>query len=174
MLPPLQKELMSWHHRLYHFPFRILFRLSRKLLLPKQFIECRNKPLFCIAYQFGQAHYRPWQTKCKKGRYICKTDHKGPGDGITVDKIISAKTGLIPQMSGFLTNKRLWGCTTFVENKSDYVYVRLMWSLSSAEILTEKLARKKVISQSGHMVKHCHADNGSFADNAFINAINEK
>ena len=32
----------------------------------------------------------------------------------------------------------------------------------------------KLIAQSGHMVKHYHADNGRFADNGFIDAINEK
>ena len=30
------------------------------------------------------------------------------------------------------------------------------------------------MAQSGHMVKHYHADNGSFAENGFVDAINEK
>ena len=33
---------------------------------------------------------------------------------------------------------------------------------------------KELISQSVHMVKHCHANNGHFSDNGFIDAINEK
>ena len=32
----------------------------------------------------------------------------------------------------------------------------------------------KLIAQSGHMVKHYHADNGRFSDNGSIDAINEK
>ena len=49
-----------------------------------------------------------------------------PGDGVSVDQIVSAQPGLIPQMSGFLTSKILWGATTFVDHVSDYVYVHLM------------------------------------------------
>ena len=65
-LSPLQQELMSWHHRLYHLPFRTIFRLADLGMLPKRFMECRNKPPLCIACQFGQAHRRPWRTKGKK------------------------------------------------------------------------------------------------------------
>ena len=53
-----------------------------------------------------------------------------PGDVLYVDQIISAQPGRIPQMSGFLTSKRLWGATTFVDYVSDYVYVHFMRDLS--------------------------------------------
>ena len=33
---------------------------------------------------------------------------------------------------------------------------------------------EKVMAQSGRYVKHYHADNGRFADNGFIDAINTK
>ena len=49
-LSPLQQELMSWHHRLYHLPFRMIFRLSDVGILPKRFLECRNKQPLCIAW----------------------------------------------------------------------------------------------------------------------------
>ena len=29
VLTPLQQELMSWHHRLYHLPFNIIFMLAK-------------------------------------------------------------------------------------------------------------------------------------------------
>ena len=52
-----------------------------------------------------------------------------------VDQIVSAQPRLIPQMSGFLTSYRLWGCTTFVDHVSEYVYVNLMRDLSLSETL---------------------------------------
>ena len=54
--------------------------------------------------------------------------------------MVSAQPGLIPQMSGFLTNQRLWGATTFVDNVSDYVYVHLMRDLSLTDTLLAKSA----------------------------------
>ena len=43
-LSPLQQELMSWYHRLYHLPLRILFRLASMGFMIKKLPECRNKP----------------------------------------------------------------------------------------------------------------------------------
>ena len=34
ILSPSQQELLSWHHRLYHFPFARLFQLARWKILP--------------------------------------------------------------------------------------------------------------------------------------------
>ena len=65
-LSPLQKEFMSWHNRLYHLPYRILFRLASLSFLPKRLLDCRNKPPLCVAWQFSQAHCCPWQKKERK------------------------------------------------------------------------------------------------------------
>ena len=97
-----------------------------------------------------------------------------PGYGVSVDQIVSAQTGLIPQMSGFLTSKILWGATTFIDHLSDYVYVHLMRDLTLDETLLAKEAMEKVMAQSGIYVKHYHADNGRFVYNGFIDAINTK
>ncbi|KAL7524874.1 hypothetical protein ACHAXR_002639, partial [Thalassiosira sp. AJA248-18] len=75
-------------------------------------------------------------------------------------------------MSGFLTSQRLWGCTTFVDHVSDYVYVHLMRDMTLDETLLAKSAWEKVMAQAGRTVKHYHADNGRFADNGFIDSIN--
>ena len=134
---------MSWHHKLYYLPYCILFWLSSLSLLPKRSLECQNKSPLCVACQFDQAHRRPWQTKEKKS-----------GDGVSVDQIVSAQPGLLPQMSGFLTNERLWGATTFVDHVSDYVYVHLMRDLSLTKTWLAKSAMEKVMAQAGRTVKH--------------------
>ena len=97
-----------------------------------------------------------------------------PGDGVSVDYLVSAQPGLIPQMSRFLTSKRLWGATTFVDHVSDYVYMHLMRDLTLDETLLDKEAMEMVMAQVGRNIKHYHADNGRFADNGFIDAINTK
>ena len=77
-------------------------------------------------------------------------------------------------MSGFLTNQRLWGATTFVDHVSDYVYVHLMRDLSLTETFLAKSAMEKVMAQTGQTVKHYHADNGQFSENGFIDAVSGK
>ena len=73
---------------------------------------------------------------------------------MSVDQIVSAQPGLIPHMSVFLTNQRLWSATTFVNHVSDYVHVHLMRDLSLPETLLAKLAMEKVMAQAGITVKH--------------------
>ena len=65
-LSPPQQEFMSWHHQLYHLPYRIIFWLESLIFLPKQFFDCRNKPPLCVACQFCLAHRRHWQKKERK------------------------------------------------------------------------------------------------------------
>ena len=77
-------------------------------------------------------------------------------------------------MSGFITNQRLWGATTFFDHVSDYVYVHLMRDLSLTETLIAKSAMEKVMAQTGRTGKHYHSNNGRFSDNGFINAVNGK
>ena len=91
---------------------------------------------------------------------------------MSVEQIVSAHLGLIPQMFGFLTNQRLWGATTFVDHVSNYVYVHLMRDLSPTETLLAKSAMEKVVAQAGRTVKHYHANNSRFADNGLIDAVN--
>ncbi|KAL7526547.1 hypothetical protein ACHAXR_003319, partial [Thalassiosira sp. AJA248-18] len=119
MLSPLQQELMSWHYRLYHLPFWRIFQYAERGYLPKSLLKCQFKPPICISCQFGQAHRRPWRTKGKKHGSIRRKNHKEPGDGTSIDQIVSAQPGLVPQMAGYLTSDRIWGCTTFCDHVSD-------------------------------------------------------
>ena len=77
-------------------------------------------------------------------------------------------------MSGFITNQRLWGCTAFVVHVSDYVYVHLMRDSSLSEALIANATMENIMTQAGQTIKHYHGDKGIFADNGFINTINEK
>ena len=142
-LYPLQQELMSWHHRLYHLPFRILFRLSSMGFLPKRFMECRDKPPLCVPCQFSAAYRCLWQTKGNKSGSICRPEQTNPRNGVLLDNIVSDQPILITQMSGFITSHSFWGCTNFVDNVSEYVYVHLTRYLPLSETLLEKQASEK-------------------------------
>jgi hypothetical protein len=56
-----------------------------------------------------------------------------PGANASLDHLVSAQPGLIPQISGKLTGMRVNGATIFVDHYSDHVYVSLMWDLTLDE-----------------------------------------
>ena len=175
VLSPLQQELLSWHYRLYHLPFGRIFKMCELGYLPKRLLACKKSPPICVACQFGQAHRRPWRTKGKLCRSIRDKDkEKEPGDGTSVDQIISAQPGLVPQMQGKLTSARIWGATTFVDHVSDYVYVHLMREITLEETLNAKRAYEKILSLAGHNVKSYRADNGRFADKGFLESCTKR
>ena len=116
--------------------------------LPKRLLDCKkNLPLF-VADQFGTAHRRPCSTKGKVSSYTRTSDHKEPVDRVSIYKIISAQPGLILQMSGFITSCRIWGCTTFCDHVSDFVYVHLMQDFTVEETLIAVKAFEKISCSS--------------------------
>jgi hypothetical protein len=105
---------------------------------------------------------------------IHRPEHALPGDGVSVDQIVSAQPGLIPQMSGFLTSRRIWGCTTFCDHVSDFVYVHLMRDYTVDEMILAVKAFEKVMAQVNRTVKHYHVDNGAFAHKGYLDEVNRK
>jgi hypothetical protein len=77
-------------------------------------------------------------------------------------------------MSGFLTSRRIWGCTTFCDHVSDFVYVHLMHDFTVDETILAVNAFEKVLAQAQCFVKHYHAANGTFALKGFLGEVNQK
>jgi hypothetical protein len=75
-------------------------------------------------------------------------------------------------MAGFLTSKQIWGCNTFVDHVSNYIYVLLMKDFRTNETLLAKFAFKKLCAKANCSVKHYQADNGQFSDNEFLAICN--
>jgi hypothetical protein len=169
-LPPQQQESMSLNHPLYHLPFNRILMLARPRYLPKILLKLQYKRPICVACQFGIAHRLPWRTKGKKSGSIWIPDQTKPSDGVSVDQNISAQPGLIPQMAGFLTSKQIWGCTTFVDQVSNYIYVHLMKDFTITETLLAKLAFKKLCARADCSAEYYQADNGQFSDREFLAA----
>ncbi len=74
-------------------------------------------------------------------------------------------------MAGFLTSKQIWGCTTFDDHVSDYIYIHLMKNFTTNETLFAKLAFKKLCTKADCSVKHYQADNGQFPMSSLLSAI---
>jgi hypothetical protein len=107
--------------------------LAKHGYLPKILLKLQDELPLCVVCQYGTAHQHPWCTKGKKSGSIQQLDQTKLGDGVSVDQIISAQPGLIPQMAGFLTSKQIWGCNTFVDHVSSYIYVHLMKNFTKIE-----------------------------------------
>jgi len=121
---------------------------------------------------FGRAHRRPWRNKGAPGT-IHKDSETEPGHCISIDQLVSAQPGLIPQMSGFLTNQRIWGATVFIDHVSDYVYVFLMRDLTLDETLLAKTSFERHAQDGGVNILAYRADNGRFADQGFRDSVTD-
>jgi hypothetical protein len=75
-------------------------------------------------------------------------------------------------MAGFLTSKQIWGCTTFVDHVSNYIYVHLMKDFTTMETLLAKLAFKNLCTEANCSVKYYQADHDQFSDNEFLATCN--
>jgi hypothetical protein len=83
-----------------------------------------------------------------------------PGKCVSMDQMVSAQPGLIPQMAGFLTNLRIWGAMIFVDHYSDYIFIALMRDLTFDKKLLEKSSFEKHADKgSVSIISYC-ADNG--------------
>jgi len=95
-----------------------------------------------------------------------------PGQWVSVDQFESSTQGLIAQLKGKLTISRYRGATTiYVDHFSRLSFAFLQSQLTSEETLKGKKAFEKYCEARGVTVKHYHADNGRFADNAFGNHV---
>ena len=83
--------------------------------------------------------------------------------------MISAQPGLIPQEKGNLTRARIWACTVIVDYYTGYVFVALMRDLIVESTLAAKKDFEHRCAVRGVKVKHYHAENGIFAEPAWIN-----
>ena len=83
--------------------------------------------------------------------------------------MISTQPGLIPQEKGNLTQARIWACTVFMDYYTGYVSVALMRDLTAESTLAAKKEFDHLCAVQGVKVKHYNADNGRFAEPAWIN-----
>ncbi len=98
-----QREFMELHYKMNHLPLPALITLAEKGKINKKFVKLKDRLPICMLCIFGQAHRKPWQSKDSR-ESICKETDNAPGKCFSRDQLVSAQPGLVPQMSGFLTN----------------------------------------------------------------------
>jgi hypothetical protein len=132
-----QCELMGLRYKMNHLPLPEMVTLAEKGKINKKLAKHKHWLPTCMSCIFGTAHCKPWWYRGFCG-LIQKESNNTPGKYVSMDQLVSAQPGLIPQMAGFLTNLRLWGATIFVDHFSDYLYVALMQDLNLDETLLAK------------------------------------
>ena len=157
-------ELLRWPYRLGHLSFERIRQLARTGQLPRRLLTCK-KP-FCTACQYGKLTKRPWRVK-GDDKQSTKVATR-PGQIVSVDQLESNTPGFIAQLKGKLTQQRYNHATVFVDQYSGYSFVHLQRRITSEETVQAKHVFERAAEQRGVRILHYHADNGRFADNAFI------
>jgi hypothetical protein len=72
--------------------------------IPKCLAATKGWCPICVACLFGLAHKQLWRPKSKQKHPIWKLTDDASGKQASLNQMVSAQPGLIPQMSGHLTN----------------------------------------------------------------------
>ena len=65
-LTPAEQEFLDLHHRLFHLPYSVMFRLAKIGFLPKHLLRLKDRPPPCASCLFGTQHRTNWRTKATK------------------------------------------------------------------------------------------------------------
>jgi hypothetical protein len=165
-----QAEPLRWHYRLGHTSFATLKLMSALGILPR--ILASVQPPKCTGCIFGAMTKKPWRTKAEPSK-VKTVVVTGPGDCVSVDQLDSSTPGFVAQLKGILTKSRHTCATVFVDHFSRLGYIHMQQQLTSDETVETNHAFEAFSRSQGVTIKHCHADTGRFADNAFIKDIRE-
>jgi hypothetical protein len=114
---------------------------------------------------FGTAHRKPWRSKKAKDREqstLCGAAITKPGQCVAINQMVSA------QEKGNLTRARVWGCAVFVDYATNYTCIILMRDMTAESTLAAKREFEHRCAIRGITVQRYHADNGRFAEPAFV------
>ena len=161
-----QAELLRWHFRLGHLPFDDLSKLAENGEIPRRLANSKVRPPKCSACYYATKHRTPWTSKSTPNTPIKVCTR--PGECVSVYQLQPRELGFVAQMKGILTRKRYTASTVFVDHFSRLYYVHHQETMSSAETVDAKIAFEKYAARFDVRVEQYHADNGRFADNAFI------
>eukprot|EP00957_Ditylum_brightwellii_P042268 3201509-Ditylum_brightwellii.AAC.1 len=84
--------------------------------------------------------------------------------------MISGKPGLVPQISGRLTKRRVIGATIYADHYSNLLYIHLVQSMSGEDTQQSKWAYERITMMHHVKIKQYHSENGHFGEKDFCNA----
>ena len=159
-------ELLRYHYRLGHLPYSRLKTLAESGVIPRRLSKVTAPK--CAACMFGRLTKRPWRARNQANKIFQAT---APGQCVSADQMESTTAGFIAQMKGRITKRRYKYATIFTDHFSNYTYVHLQETLTSADTIKAKEAFEAHSRSLGVIIQHYHCDNGRFADNAFMNSV---
>ena len=86
-----------------------------------------------------------------------------PGEIAHTDVMTSSVPGLIAQIVGFVTSKKVYHTSFFVGDESDYAFVHQQESTSADETTIDKKSCGSELRKHGKEVRCYQADNGACA-----------
>ena len=169
---PLSKDDQEWleaHNRLNHMSRKDMCTLAEQGVLPKKLSKYKYRAPFCASCAFGKAHKRQWTSKGKHYNPIRSKRDDKPGARVSVDQLISAQPGLVPQTGGTLKRSRIHCSTIFIDHLTSFAFSFLQRSTGHEETLDAKASFEKFANVYDVTIRSYHADNGRFAETAFKN-----
>ena len=163
----LPAMMLKLHQHLGHVSFSKIKKMAQAGITPKKFAKCPTPA--CSACLYAKATKRQWRHRNVRNRADPEQKRK-PGDVISVDQINSPTSGLIAQLSGFITKQRCKVATIYVDQASRVGFVYLQRSTSAEETLQGKMAFERWAATHGVEVRAYHADNGIFRANEWVRA----
>ena len=170
MIEDPTRELLLWHYRLGHLPFARLQAMARAGDLPRRLTTCSVPE--CAACRLGKATKVLWRMKGENNMRKVHPVTK-PGQCVSVDQLESTTPGLIAQLKGRATRNRYKYVTVFVDHFSGHSFTYLQKRITSEETVKAKAAYEAYAKSLGVQILHYHADNGRFADNAFLKSVSD-
>ena len=82
----------------------------------------------------------------------------------SIDHMVSAQPGIIPQVTGSLNHARFWSATVFLDHYSNYCYAHIMRGNSAEETLRAKEAYERLAATHWTRVCAYREYNGRFAE----------
>ena len=160
----LEQEWKWLHDKLKHPPTQRMQWMIELGLLPAR-LKKLHKPPKCAGCLTWKATKKPWQVKGQQSSTIKEATYCG--ECVSVDQLDATTPGFIAQLKGILTRRRYRYATVFVDHFSRVDYVVPQMSLTSEETVKAKQSFEVWATSHGVKIKHYHADNGRFQDNAW-------
>ena len=162
---------MLSHVILGHLPFVEMFKLAKSKSLPKKYLELKGKTLVCPSYFLSKLNRRAWHGRGDHG-FIKKLTQVNPGDGTSIDQIISAHAGVVPRLDGRYTRSRIHCHTVFMNYVSTNSFTHLQCS-TDIETIAANRSYELYAGIFGVTIRSYHTNNGIFTEKAFRDDINE-
>jgi hypothetical protein len=161
--------MLHLHCKLGHLSFTTMRNMAKAGQLPRQIIKCREPK--CASCMFGLATRRAWRTKSPVNNIRTSRHVTRPGDCVSIDQFESPVPGLVAQIKGNPTVQRYTRGTVFVDHFSDATYVHFQKGLTASETILAKEAYESWVKTHVVSIRHYHADNVRFSENAFVKHI---